>query len=908
MDNFNNTNYEYDPSGQGYYSEGYNEGYYQGGGGPHIYPEGGEAYYDAGGGGTGYPPSYNGVDAATSYYPQQQYDYSQGSWDQGQGSHDWNNSQSATNSTKKGNFYFHTEFTPQISGFPVSSLAYDAAYEAMYVASTTQSVSSTRWKSHRASMLVTHSTLDGMLYSSVAGHPEASSSALQTVYGCMFGIPKTVLMPPGRQHIPPHAYKAPFGGSNVEFGREQGQIGITEILPLNGYAASVSPSAVRIHAHGGLQLHDHDIEGMICGTIHPRSDQGAATHISVGGISCGSQYKDHEIYCMDLWQGLRTVSTRNIRDAHDKKVGITTLVTSHDRGSIIAGCSDGNIRLLDGALRELATVKTHSSGVSSMAVSADGMLIATTGYGSAGKVKDTSVLYAFPDPTVYVYDIRYLGRGGISHPFAGVRGSPHHLIFVQDIDGLPSNRLMIGSGQPGGGLQVIVPFQAQDQGTTSFYTPPWEQGESISAMSQSDDEIALGTSLGRVLRYRLKGYQLTKIKSPTLNSGFVPSKSPNKGSSLTSSNKRSRKKQPLEMPPFVPPMPAVSVDPNLLLNGNDHGMRNGADEKIKSLFGTYILHVDPKLSSIGNTVEDAPTTFGSLASTPAFPGKRRTVAPNFLNEATPGEVEYLLTVPTSKLDLDLLASHNVVSKRYRGKLKDPQPNPNKFLYCSKLSSVCYEDGLNGKRRNRGTRSNSVGVSKFWFFSDNLVAYSHISFAAQSGDLSDEVPPRYRLQKRPNFKSSGAFDPSDYNDTGLFPGWDYVPTMPNAFASPVLLLLYFHPEIRSAVLAAQYSDGLWSAKGYEKALSPELGFVFNQIESLSRFGLVHPVKANSDPLRRRIGAWIPSNFLTALSTMPEAEQLQILDGSPAAVDPQRRPEAFYRTYTESMFMLQVSFEL
>lgn len=175
----------------------------------------------------------------------------------------------------------------------------------------------------------------------------------------------------------------------------------------------------------------------------------------------------------------------------------------------------------------------------------------------------------------------------------------------------------------------------------------------------------------------------------------------------------------------------------------------------------------------------------------------------------------------------------------------------------------------------------------------LFAYSNLVLVDQSGDLNLEVPTRYRLKLRPNFKSAGRFDPSDYNDTGLFPGWDYAPTMPNAFASPVLLLLYFQPEIRASVLSAQCNEKLFSTKGYERALSPELGFVFHQIESLASFGLLHPIRSNSDPLRPRIGAFFPSNFLTALGTMPEAEQLQILDGSPAAVDPPRRPEAFYR---------------
>jgi hypothetical protein len=715
MDNFNNNNpgYEYEPSGQGYY----NAGYYGEGGPQSMYEGGGgeQAYYQEGGAGV-YAPGY-GAEATDPSYQNQQYGYSQGAaWNQQpQGSNEWS-PEVAAKPTKPGSYYLHNEFAPQVFGFPVSALAFDPAYEAMYIASTTQSLSSTRWRSNRDSMLATHSTLDGSLYSSVAGHPEAASSTLQAVYECMYGIPKTVPMPPGRHHIPPHAYRPPFGSSEVEtsmssiMGGKHGHIGINSMLPLGGYAASVSPAAVRLHAHGGLQVHDHEIEGMLSGTIHPHSDQGGATHISVGGIPCGgTKFKENEIHCMDLWQGLRVVSSRSFKDRYTKKVAVTTMATSHDRGSIVAGCSDGYIRVLDGSLRELATIKSHKGGVSSLAISPDGNLIATTGYSSrAVKGKETSVLYALPDPTVLVYDIRYLGRGGISHPFAGVRGSPHHVAFVPDIENLASNRLVVGSGQSGGGLQIIVPFEAQNEKSTSFFLPQLEQSESISAMTQSEDDLALGTSAGRVLRYKLTGYSKTKHKSPSSNSGaFVPSgsNSPSRSSSFKGSRPAKKEKRPLETPPFVPPLPAVSMDPKLLLPGADPGMRNGADEKIKSLFAAYILQADPKLSTIGNSVEEAMSSFGSLAGNTIVPNGRRTVAANFINEAAPAEGDCILTIPTSKLELNLLSDHNPVSKRYRGKkVKETRPNPNKLLYNSKLSSICYEGGMKGRRKLKGHKS------------------------------------------------------------------------------------------------------------------------------------------------------------------------------------------------------------
>jgi PAB-dependent poly(A)-specific ribonuclease subunit 2 len=847
---------------QGQYNTGYDDegGYY--GGGPQMgYPDGyeqeGQAYCpaDASTRGMfvpqGYEPGYGmeaGMDPSAEYYPRGHYE---GEWDQGQEtSHqDWKQQQQQT--TKSGSYYFHSEFTPQFFGYPVTCLAYDSTYEAMYVASPTQSMTKTRWRSHRASLLATHSTTDGMLYSSVAGHPEASTYALSAVYECMYGIPKMVPLPPSKLHVPSHAYRPPYGGCNVDMNmgggdNKQGHIGITTLLPLpQGYVGSVSPSGVRIHSHGGLQLHDHDIEGMLCGTIHPHSDEGMATHISVAGIPFGeNNNKKHEVHCMDLWQGLRVVASRAFNDAYNTKVGVTCLATSHERGAIVAGCSDGNIRIMDGSLRELATIKSHSAGVSSMAVSKDGMLIATTGYGSRLSGKETSVLYAFSDPTVFIYDIRYLGRGGIQHAFAGMGGGPHFLSFMPGDDSLPSNRLMVGSGQPGGGLQILTPFETQDSTSTEFLLPQFERGESISAMVGSDGSLALGTSTGRVLEYKLKGYKKPK----------------------------SAPKQPLEIPPFVPPMPPVSFDPSLL-QGNDPNLRNGATDNIKSLFSAYILQASPKLTAIGNKAEEAMSTFGTLGGTPVVATSRRSVAQSLIHEAATDAGDFMVTIPTSKLELDLLANHNPTSKRYRGKhLKDPIPNPNKMLFHGPLSSICYEDGPDRRRKAKGLRLNG----------------------SSNGTLYDqEVPIRYRLKLRPSYKSGGAFDPAEFNNTGLFPGWDYSPTMPNAFASPVLLLLYFVPEVRTAVLGAQYHDKLLSSKAYDKAVGPELGFVFHQIECLSQYGLIYPAKSNVDFLKARVGAWVPSNFLTALSTMPEAEQLQILDGSPAAVDSPRRPEAFYR---------------
>lgn len=830
--------------------------------------------------------------------------------------------------TKRGEYFYASEFTPEVHDHAISALAFDPNYECMYLASTTQNMSSSRHnkaKNHRASLLLSYSrtasSKEYFLYSSVAGHPEAPFSTLRVIYESIYGISKVgvsgtggVQQRGGRNSFypPPHAYTPAYGGGEIVEnhlnvyhnphapGQEQqhqqmGHMGITELLPLDGgYVASVSPSAIRIHSHGGLQAHDSDIFRMISGTIHPNCSSGmpndarrnaAATHITVGGMSMNktgidgadnndSFRRNHRashpsIHCLDLWQGLRAVVSRSFNNTNysnnenngKSEVGVTCLSTSHERGSIVAGCTDGNIRLLDGSLRDLATIRSHLGGVSSVAVSPDGNLIATTGYSSranpkssAGITTSCSALYAFPDPSIHVYDIRYLGRGGISHPFSGVKGAPRHICFLPDMEGCASNRFLVASGKNGGGMQIITPFETQNEKQISFILPPLQQGESITAMSQPEEDtgdLTFGTSMGRVIGYSLSGYNQTKAL---------------------------RKKEDLAMPPFYPDPPEVSMEPSLL-QGNP-SLRNGTTDEMRSLFGAYILQSYPSVTSIGNSCEDAMESFGSLANMPISTDQRRKVNPSLLKDAITGEKDYMLTVPTSKLDVDLLGNQNSISKNYKGKkVSKATPNPNKMLYNDKLSSLCYEAGWNGKGKQPQQHHHRR-------------QRNHSASGKQKG-----IPPRYQLQVRPGFKASGAFDASQYNDTGLFPGWDYSSTMPNAWVSPVLLLFYFIPEVRAAVLAAQFNDEALETKAYEKALSPELGFVFHQIESLARFALLYPTMETSNVKERKhrpkIGAWIPSNFLTFVSTMGEAEQMAVLDDSPAAVDLPRRPESFYR---------------
>lgn len=177
-------------------------------------------------------------------------------------------------------------------------------------------------------------------------------------------------------------------------------------------------------------------------------------------------------------------------------------------------------------------------------------------------------------------------------------------------------------------------------------------------------------------------------------------------------------------------------------------------------------------------------------------------------------------------------------------------NPNKILHTASLYKKVYQPNLQQQRKKATTKS--------------------------------DVPPRYRLTQRPSAKFAATFNHSEYNQSGLLPGWvsgsgcwccskhvvspfltkDYPPTMPNAFCPPVLMLLYLHP------LAT-------------RNVKDELAHVFHRIDRLSALALISG----------GVGAWAPLNYLAALQANTEADRLQILDGSPAAVD--KKAQAFFR---------------
>ena len=841
--------------------------------------------------------------------------------------------------TEPGSYYpidvLHTQIPSSrgdtvVSGDPVTAIAYDATHAAMYVASACHSIGGLRWQQrfndHKASMLYTYSyspSSDGShdimgpgegrsLYASVAGHPQAPDYVLTKIYDTIFTFPGSKSST-ARPQVPSHAYRPPFSSVAdklmVTFPKKAYHMGITTLLPAldgqgnGGYVASVSPSAVRLHAHGGYQVSDRHMEGMMCGTSLPNSH---GTHIVVGGMairqdpslpsSNNSSFTTsrHEVHCLDLWQGLRTVASYSVnhfknRSTDTAPVAVTSLASCGGEhllaGSIVAGCSDGYVRLLDGRrMRDTAKIKSHMGGVVNVAVSNDGTMLATTGYGSRGSTGGP--LYSFPDPTVFLYDIRYLGRGGIPHAFAGLRGGPRHVSFVPDVEGQPPNRLLVASGQSGGGLQLIEPFQEASDKASNFILPQLDR-DSITAMCVFEDTLSLGTSQGLVMNYRLAGYSPVSSYDGRKGDVFVPRGSGLSGGAKSGSHRSSfhssdasapsNRKVQLDVPSYTPIPPPLSLEASMLM-GEDPKVRPGLSLQVKSLFSTYLLGREPRVTPVRTSEEDPSlSTFGPLSSEPLVDPSRLTLSQNLLGKVEHA-VDFLQTARTSDLEIDLLADQRSDRVKEHIRRRYPvQPNPNKLLYANKVFSAAYEDSLNRTKR-LGHRSRGEGRS------------------GQGADKLLSVPTRYRLTIRPCHRSAASFSHSDYNETGFVPGWDYPASMPNAFVPPVLMLIYFLQNVRSALFSDPFLDKAlvpsMDRKNpmFEKYLLPELGFVFHRIDNLSRYAMLFPASAGG---LVRVEAWAPNNFIAYLAALPEAEQLQILDNSPAAVDSPRRAEAFYR---------------
>jgi hypothetical protein len=223
------------------------------------------------------------------------------------------------------------------------------------------------------------------IYSSFGAHPEGETELLNKLHVQLFGdgvIPANILL--GGTHIKPrptNAFGPPFGPPylvsnslmssmyNPQYTRaeEKHCMGISSILPRGDRVCTVSPYGVRIHTRGGMVISDKEgLEGRTCGSLI------GTDFVLTGGMPTDGNV-GRNVHCMDMRRDLKVVSSHTlISDASSSKkiCTVADMALNHDRNTIVAGCTDGTIRLLDGERRmvEVAKAKAQRGGVAKVAV------------------------------------------------------------------------------------------------------------------------------------------------------------------------------------------------------------------------------------------------------------------------------------------------------------------------------------------------------------------------------------------------------------------------------------------------------------------------------------------------------------------------------------------------------------
>lgn len=224
------------------------------------------------------------------------------------------------------------------------------------------------------------------IYSSFGAHPEGEADMLNNLHVQLFGdgvLPTNhASFALGNTHKPrpTNSYGPPFGPpyfvskstasmyQQVYRAEEKHCMGISSILPTMGdRVCSVSPYGVRIHTRGGVVVSDKEgMDGRTCGSLI------GTDFVLTGGMPTGGSV-GRNVHCMDMRRDLKVVSSHTLTsDAGSSKqiCTVADMAMNHDRNTIVAGCTDGTIRLLDGERRmvEVAKAKAQRGGVAKVAV------------------------------------------------------------------------------------------------------------------------------------------------------------------------------------------------------------------------------------------------------------------------------------------------------------------------------------------------------------------------------------------------------------------------------------------------------------------------------------------------------------------------------------------------------------
>jgi hypothetical protein len=218
-----------------------------------------------------------------------------------------------------GTYFPAGQFQPHTQSGPISAVAIDPTASAVYAA--THTVNLGRRPPHvsggvtHGAYIAVHNMADGSLYSANSAHPEADTSVLDKVSAAVYGSSSHVGLgvdgssasAAAARRPPPHAYRPPYssvidGAAEPSYSaRSSHGMGIGSVLPFSSgevvsdtsYAATVSPSSVRVQTNGCACISAaHHVTGMVCGAFNPNpaasynaTSLSMPTHITVGGVA-----------------------------------------------------------------------------------------------------------------------------------------------------------------------------------------------------------------------------------------------------------------------------------------------------------------------------------------------------------------------------------------------------------------------------------------------------------------------------------------------------------------------------------------------------------------------------------------------------------------------------------------------
>lgn len=305
---------------------------------------------------------------------------------------------------------------------------------------------------------------------------------------------------------------------------------LTQVISELNYIVSVTPDKVGLHSDGGLiighynvpKVHETKSDSLTfsCATLlRPSGALVTSTDID-GPTHLVAATNSNYIFAFDM----RTMEKPPQLTVN---VGCSTLCIRTSNGSkyVVAGGSDGKIRLLDGRLRNANIIHVfdaHTGPVRDFCLQPDGNLMLSCGFisRSVNPTDSKQSVKNINDPLVKLFDLR---NNRLLNPLTMSVSSASFVRFVPSYrgDGTSSALLVAESG-----ILQICDIHGKNLGSTQvLYAPLVDRRDKITsvAVSSSGQLLCVGTTSGIIFQYTVglqEGSTISKVN--IMSQSFFP--------------------------------------------------------------------------------------------------------------------------------------------------------------------------------------------------------------------------------------------------------------------------------------------------------------------------------------------------------------------------------------------------